>query len=119
MAKTAAWQKIVAVVIGLVAVALIAAWQLDLWNTINPPRYQIPENLTSDEEKAIMAAQDTARRDKGRFIQFGGTTIFKNPLGNYRVRGTASDPFSTGKSVFVYEAIVDAKSFECNEFTFE
>ncbi len=109
-------------VAGLVAVVfvVIALSQFGLWHVVNPPpRYQLPEGATGDEQRAVKVAQDAVREEQGRFVELDRTTIFKNQFGNYRVRGAVHNHFSAHKSVFVYEAIVNSESFECLEFRFD
>ncbi len=114
-------RKVLGIVVGLITLAITTAalWQFGVLEMVSPPRYEIPAGVSGDEEKAIIVAQDAARKEKGRFVRFEGTTIFENQFGNYRVRGAVRNPFSTNKAVFVYQAIVDSKSFECLEFGFE
>ena len=111
-------RKILIGVVGVVAAAAVLGLsQFGLWHVINPPpRYHIPESATSDEERAVKVAQDAVRQVKGRFVELAGTSIFKNHLGNHRIRGTVNNLLSGKKEVVVYEAIVDPKSFECLEF---
>ncbi len=109
-------------VAGLVTVVfvVIALSQFGLWHVFNPPpRYQLPEGTTGDEQRAVKVAQDAVREEQGRFVELDRTTIFKNQFGNYRVRGAVNNHFSVNKSVFVYEAIVNSESFECLEFRFD
>ena len=109
-------------VAGLVTVVfvVVALSQFGLWHVLSPPpRYQLPEGATGDEQKAVKVAQDAVREEQGRFVELDRTTIFKNQFGNYRVRGAVNNHFSVNKNVFVYEAIVDSESFECLEFRFD
>ena len=114
-------RKALGIVLGLIALAItaVALWQFGVLEMVSPPRYEVPAGVSAEERRAIMVAQDAAREEKGRFVRFEGTTIFENQFGNYRVRGAVRDPFSTDKAVFVYQAIVDSKSFERLEFGFD
>ena len=108
------------VCITCITFAVIVVLQTGIWRVVvPPPRYNIPEDATSDEHRAVTAAQDAARAVKGRFVEFDHPTIFRNQKGDYRVRGTVKNLLSSDKAVSVYEAIVDSKSFECIEFGFQ